>query len=115
MKLNLNPKLLDVIKTRESAASGGNFPFTGTVVELLGSDAVLVEVADDQGASQDLIAVPREQIEVLWRSGAPDSGEEPNPDAERSFEQGALLLQNGLLQCCRHNRCCLPRNRSPRA
>jgi tetratricopeptide (TPR) repeat protein len=97
MKLNLNPKLLDVVKTREGAASSGSGILTGTVVELLGSDTVLVEVADDHGASQDLISVPREQVEVVWRSAASETEEKSKSDAERPFEQGVLLLQNGLL------------------
>ena len=97
MKLSLNPKLLDVVKSREGTASGGGAPLTGTVVELLGPDAVLVEVADDQGAARDLIAIPNEKVEMLWRSGASEIKEESKSDAEHSFEQGVLLLQNGLL------------------
>ncbi|HLJ27982.1 MAG TPA: tetratricopeptide repeat protein [Candidatus Angelobacter sp.] len=97
MKLNLDPKLLDVVKTREGALATGESVLTGTVVEILGSGTVLVDIADERGISKDLVSLPVEQIEILWRSPTADNAVQ-KPGSEQSFEEGALLLQNGMIQ-----------------
>src|SRR5260370_25516661 len=100
MAVNLNPSLLDVVKFHESGTITAG-TLTGTIVELLGSDTALVEVADDTGVSKDLIAVPIEHMQVVWSFRPPDTKQQPENESQRYYDEGILLLQNGLVSLAR--------------
>lgn len=65
--MNGTPTLLDVVELRKSH---GRVPagVVGTVVEL-SSTAALVEIADESGATVEILTVPLEELRV--RSSAP--------------------------------------------
>jgi hypothetical protein len=66
MTVNLDPKLLDVVKfTRYGGSEVA--PVRGTIAELLGADTALVEVSDETGIARDLVPVPILDLEVIWR------------------------------------------------
>src|SRR5258708_6316900 len=96
MDVKLNPRLFDVVALRAKSASA--VPASkGTVVELLGNDSLLVEMADDHGVAKDLITVAAGEVEVVWRAEKHKPSEKSLPKARQLFEEGLLLLQNGLV------------------
>jgi tetratricopeptide (TPR) repeat protein len=93
MNLELNPKILDVVVLPKTVPAVP--PLTGTVVELFGNGLLLVEVTDDNGVPKKLVTVPAEDVKVVWP--AMETQEENRPQSQQSFEEGILLLQNGLI------------------
>jgi len=94
MASDLNPKLLDVVTLSSSNNETPLGPLTGTVVEVYASGAVLVEVSDESGVGRDFVNAPSGSAHVVWRS---QPREESPSNPLELFEEGMLLLQNGLL------------------
>src|SRR5436305_8283629 len=96
MVTSLNPKLLDVVSFSSSTTHGQPMTYTGTVVELFGADTALIEVSDESGVTQELEFVPLRDLKVVWSSTEPGSEKAHAPEAQRDFEEGIFLLQNGV-------------------
>jgi tetratricopeptide (TPR) repeat protein len=97
MDTKLNPKLLDAVSLPGDL---GTLPLhTGTVVEVLNtpSPSVLIEIANDDGVPIDLIVSEMKKVAVDWRSSEHEPRAADASGAEEFFEQGILLLQNGLI------------------
>ncbi len=60
-------KILDVVEL--TAPAGGRWPkgTRGTVLELLGSEAALVEIADDRGHTLDELELPIDAVRTVSR------------------------------------------------
>jgi len=97
MASDLNPKLLDVVSFSSSESDSPLGQLAGTVVEVYASGAVLVEVSDESGVGRDFVAVPGDAARVIWRSQRTAPQNESQGNAQQLFEEGMLLLQNGLL------------------
>ena len=98
--VELSPKIFDLVHARR----GPDDPTTellGTVVEFLGTDAVLVEVSDEKGVANEFLSVPLDKIVRIQKSSSRQKGEEGSLDAQSIFEEGILLLQNGLVPAAR--------------
>lgn len=63
MTVPLKPKLLDVVKFKNLTGE-----HQGTIVEIFGSEAALVEIADENGVAKDFLSVPLPDLEVVWSS-----------------------------------------------
>ena len=65
-------KSLDVV---ELTAASGRWPkgTQATVIELLGSDAALVEIADDRGHTLDELELPLDVLRIVGRMTQVDS------------------------------------------
>ncbi len=96
MGSDLNPKLLDIVEFPSSGDSSLR-ALTGTVVEVFASGAVLVEVSTESGIGKDFVNIPADAAHVIWRSKKVDSENGSHDSAQILFEDGLLLLQNGLL------------------
>jgi tetratricopeptide (TPR) repeat protein len=95
MDVKLNPKLFDVVALRDESAPEA--AVTGTVVEIVGNGSLLVEVADEHGVGKEIVTLSAEGAKVVWpATDAPFKGPE-TPNSRQLFEEGILLLQNGLL------------------
>lgn len=66
----MSPDRLDVLDVVELTAASGRWPrgTEGTVVELFGSEAALVEISDERGHTLEELELP---IEMLRRLSAP--------------------------------------------
>lgn len=102
MTTSLNPKLLDVVTIPASDNESRPGPVTGTVVDMLGSGAILVEISDDNGVTKEFVTAPVDSIEVVWKSVPPHSTKEKRNEAQTLFEEAILLLQNGLLESAKN-------------
>lgn len=95
MKVELNPKLLDIVEFEGRLASLPDRMVRGTVVDSLGDEIghLLVEVADETGAAKSFVWLTKEEARKVWTAPvvepplAPDKG-------VLAFEEGILLLQN---------------------
>lgn len=97
MDTKLNPKLLDAVSLPGDL---GTLPLhTGTVVEVLNtpSPCVLIEIANDEGVPIDLIVSEMEKVAVDWETSGHGPRAADAVGAEEFFEEGVLLLQNGLI------------------
>jgi len=97
MNVHLNPKLFDVVEVPDSSTPN-LAAVTGTVVEMLGNNSFLVEISDEQGVPKQLVTVPASDAKVVWPSPIPPSKDAKPPRSRQLFEEGILLLQNGLLE-----------------
>ena len=97
MTTTLNPKLLDVVAIPAAGEGSRRERLTGTVVEVYGSEALLVEICDGNGIERDTVTVPANEAEVLWSSQARAPVATPVRSAQSQFEEAVLFLQNGLL------------------
>ncbi|HKR83310.1 MAG TPA: hypothetical protein VJS37_03990 [Terriglobales bacterium] len=94
MAAALKPKLFDVVRFKRTTAEALPSLATGTVVEVLAPDSVLVEISDTGGISKEIIPVPIRDLEIVWSGKTQESN---NPRyAENYFEEGLLLFQNGV-------------------
>jgi tetratricopeptide (TPR) repeat protein len=97
MDTKLNPKLLDAV--RLPSDRGSLALRTGAVVETFKtpSNSLLIEITDSEGVPTDFIVSEISRITLDWQ--APKSGNRAvdTDDAETFFQQGVLLLQNGLI------------------
>ena len=89
-----NPKLFDVVRFSPFSAEAQPPAYTGTVVELFGSDTALIELADESGVTKKLMSIPIRDLTVIWSSSETQTDEE-EPGAQQYFEEGVFLLQNG--------------------
>jgi len=97
MDVNLNPKLLDVVAVPETSAANVA-AVTGTVVEMLRNNSFLVEISDEHGVPKEFIAVSASDAKVAPPSAPPSFKGAQLPRSRQLFEEGILLLQNGLLE-----------------
>src|SRR5579863_7255699 len=97
MASDLNPKLLDVVTLSLSNNESALGPLTGTVVEVYASGGVLVEVSDESGAARDFVTAQGDGAHIVWRSQQAVPHQESPGNPLKLFEEGMLLLQNGLL------------------
>lgn len=93
----LNPKLLDVVSI--SAPDSRRDRITGTVVDLLGSGRLIVEVSDENGVGRHFLTVSPQEAQVEWESKSQPHSEkvEERHNSQVLFEEGMLLLQNGQI------------------
>jgi tetratricopeptide (TPR) repeat protein len=96
MPSDLNPKLLDVVSFSPSKRDSPLGSLTGTVVEAYASGAMLVEVSDENGVGKDFVTVPSDRARVVWRSQQTATQQDSPSVSLKLFEEGMLLLQNGL-------------------
>ena len=91
MNTDINPKLLDFVDYRVGADL-----LKGTVVDMLPDGMFVIEGADEAGVSCRLDVVGLEEIS---RTSTPDLQQSAPraPEAQQAYEQGIVLLQNGLL------------------
>lgn len=96
MNAELNPKLLDVVEFEDSAL-GTAVKRKGTIVETFGEppSAVLVETTDSEGVPLSHFTRNIEDVVKVWALGD-QSPETKVRGADQYFEEGFLLLQNGL-------------------
>jgi tetratricopeptide (TPR) repeat protein len=96
MDMKLNPKLLDVVRLMSNGSPLPDIP-AGTIVEVLNTApaTVLIEIADDEGVTKGLLVSDALKTEFVSRPTQADEGHVSG--AEELFEQGVLLLQNGLI------------------
>jgi tetratricopeptide (TPR) repeat protein len=94
MTFELNPKLFDIVSF-ETTSEATRVARTGTVVELLGSDSGLVEISDRSGVATELLSIPLRDMKVV--SSSTKSPPLEHDGGEHYFQEGLLLLQNGVL------------------
>jgi len=91
MSTEINPKLLDVVEYRV-----GNGLLTGTVIDMLPDGMFAIEGVDESGVTRRLDVIGLHEVGA---TATPDA--RPNVsgsrEAQEAFEEGILLLQNGLL------------------
>jgi hypothetical protein len=66
----MSPERIKALDVVELTAASGRWPkgTSGTVLELFGSEAVLVEISDDRGHSLDELELPLDALRVVSRS-----------------------------------------------
>jgi len=96
MNEKLNLKMLDVVRL-------GTQSSRGTLVEQINTapSSFLVEVTDEDGVPTELLVSDAHGLETEWRMPERPAGQEGHPTAQDWFEQGLLLLQNGLVSQAR--------------
>lgn len=96
MTATQKPKLLDVVRFKTPTSEPSAMFRTGTIVEMLGPESALVETSDESGVLRELVPVLMSDLETVW-SGTESKTPYKNQDTAKSyFEEGLLLLQNGL-------------------
>ena len=67
--MSTSPELFKVLDVVELTAASGRWPkgTRGTVLELFGSEAALVEVADDRGHTLDELELPVDVLKTVSR------------------------------------------------
>jgi hypothetical protein len=67
--MSTSPELIKVLDVVELTAASGRWPkgTRGTVLELFGSEAALVEVADDCGHTLDELELPVDVLKTVSR------------------------------------------------
>jgi hypothetical protein len=65
----MSPELVKILDVVELTAASGRWPkgTRGTVLELFGSEAALVEVADDRGHTLDELELPIDVLRTVSR------------------------------------------------
>ncbi len=96
MTVEINPKLLDVV---EFADRTSQERFSGTAVEWLGgpSEAVLIEVSNNEGIPTAFKLRPAGELTKIWEFTEPAVTGPTVSEAQQYFENGVLFLQNGLV------------------
>ncbi len=101
MEIELSPKILDVVEVPNrflgSETPGGTL---GTVVEVLAgpNGGLLVEVTDEKGVALDLVQLPASEVKKVWSSPEARKQDGFGGGASNEFQNGVVLLQNGLLE-----------------
>jgi tetratricopeptide (TPR) repeat protein len=95
VRLEINPKLFDMVSFETSRGGATRAVRTGTLVELLGTDSGLVEISDESGVATEFLSIPLRDMKVVWSSTRSPVGEHEN--GEHYFQEALLLLQNGIL------------------
>src|SRR5438270_6746983 len=93
---DISPKLFDVVKFKAPHVGRGSG--SGTVLSLLGEPfltSALIELANESGEVSDIVSIPLKDLEVVW-SRQQNAQPAPKLDAQKLFEQGIFLMQNGL-------------------
>lgn len=90
-----NPNLLDLVECPVGADT-----LVGTVVEMLGGDALLIETSNDEGIATGLHRVPVRDAKVVWQAMS-DATLKPDAVGRIAFEEGLLSLQNGMIELAR--------------
>lgn len=96
----LNPKLLDVVEL-ESAPGTATENRKGTVVGILGglgAPTFLIEIVDSEGVATALMTRNAQELKEVWSASAQAKPQPFVSEAQQLFENGLLLLQNGLLE-----------------
>ena len=100
MNIELSPRILDVVEVPNKFL-GSETPGValGTVVEVFGDHRgeLLVEVTDENGVPLNLVLLPTSEAKKVWASPEPEKHASSDGGATNEFQQGVLLLQNGLL------------------
>jgi hypothetical protein len=67
--MSTSPELIEVLDVVELTAASGRRPMgtRGTVLELFGSEAALVEVADERGHTLDELELPVDGLKAVSR------------------------------------------------
>src|ERR1035437_1589544 len=100
MNIELSPRILDVVEVPNkflgSETPGGAL---GTGVGGCGETrgGGLVGVTDENGVPLNLVLLPTSEAKKVWASPEPEKHASSDRGATNEFQQGVLLLQNGLL------------------
>jgi tetratricopeptide (TPR) repeat protein len=98
MSLELSPKLLDFIEFSDGTAEGKR---RGTIVDMIGEEA-LVEVSDEQGVpSGFFVRAVHDLARVVGVAPTPQNI--PRSEGQVYFENGVLLIQNGLVDLAKED------------
>jgi tetratricopeptide (TPR) repeat protein len=97
MNTKLNPKLLDTVKLPSDLGSVALR--TGAVIETFNtpSNALLIEITDSEGVPTDFVVSEIGRVTLDWQAPKSETRAADTDDAEAFFQQGVLLLQNGLI------------------
>src|SRR5260370_26408534 len=98
MEVEINPKLLDVVRIKDSDSGPEKGP-QGTIVGSLGgpSGIALVEIADEVGVPLAFVSRPTSELKRVWDVTTSKTSHTEIPEAQELFETGILYLQNGLI------------------
>jgi len=95
-ELEINPKLLDVVRVGASNSAVGE-ERQGTVVLDEPPGMALIEVADEFGVAHEFVLRPASELERVSDVSASSVPRPETPEAQQLFETGVLYLQNGLI------------------
>jgi lipoprotein NlpI len=97
MTPEINPKLLDVVELIDRTSKQR---FHGTTVEWLGGapERVLVEVSNEEGVPLAFVSSAVQELTRVWEVSTSLPAESKVSEAQHHFENGLLLLQNGLIR-----------------
>jgi tetratricopeptide (TPR) repeat protein len=98
MEVEINPKLLDVVKVQDSDSGPGKGA-QGTIVGSLGGPlgTALIEIADEFGVPLAFVSRPSSELKKVWDVATSKTRPTEIPEAQELFETGILYLQNGLI------------------
>lgn len=99
MTLELSPKLLDFI---EFPSDSADVKRRGTIVDMIGEEA-LVEVSDDQGVPVAFVVRPVRDLAKVAEDAPRAAESTGRSEGETYFENGVLLVQNGLIDLARED------------